>query len=85
METLRNLTIHVQRPILYHDGVMWLNRNLNDFYVEMGSFDSAKLYELVMIYLLWELGHLFELRDVDVYRDEGLIIPHKKVLMKLQM
>lgn len=68
----------VQKPMLYHNDELWIKRNSNNFDVAMGAQNSAQTSELVGVYLLWRLQYQFNLLDVELYCDDGLMILRKK-------
>ena len=46
------------------------------FDVTMGSFDGAEGCELVGLFLLYKMKHLFDCNCVGLYRDDGLAVPN---------
>ena len=39
----------------------------------MGAYDSAQVADLVEIYILYMLGRIVDLEQVELYRDDGII------------
>ena len=51
-----------------------VKKNNSKFDVSMGSLDSAEVYELVRLYLLFKMEELIPREEVGIYRDDGLAI-----------
>ena len=56
--------------LVYHDNTAYFDVTTYNFDVTMGSFDSA---DLVGIYTLDTLDKFLDLKNVGIYRDDGLI------------
>ena len=56
--------------LVYHDNTAYFDVTTHNFDVTMGSFDSA---DLVGIYTLDTLDKFLDLKNVGIYRDDGLI------------
>ena len=50
---------------------------IDSFDIKMGSYDGAKIYELVGLYILCILGRVYGIQNVGLYRDDGLAYLHK--------
>ena len=88
-----DIIMHSRKSLLFCDGNTWIKKGNQLFDVTMGSFDGAEICELVGLFLLNEMQHLFNHNGVGLYRDDGLAIlenssgPHtdriRKQLIKL--
>ena len=67
-------TIMHARKSLFCDGDLWVKMSGAKFDVTMGSFDGAKICELVGLYLLHHLAKIFSKEAVGLYRDDVLAI-----------
>ena len=50
----------------------------NLFYVPMGSFFGSELCDLIGLYALRKLEYLYDLKEIGLYRDDGLAIIQPK-------
>ena len=65
------MILTAKNTLLYNDAGPWCKKNATDsFDVTMGSYDGAESCELVGLFLLSQLKHLF--LKVGLYRDDGL-------------
>ena len=70
----KHIVHHARKTLLFHDDSPWHKSNPPYLFdVTMGSFDGAETCELVGIYLLHKIKHLFN-NEVGLYRDDGLAI-----------
>ena len=69
-----NIITHAKRSLLFQQSTPWCKRSNSKFDVTMGSFDSAKTCELIVLYMLSQLSHLNI--NIGLYRDDGLAISH---------
>ena len=64
-----------RKSILFHDNKPWIKKlNNQPFDVTMGSFDSAKVCELVSAPILSQLSNIIKNTDMGLYGDDGQII-----------
>ena len=57
-ESLR-IIMHSRKLLLFCDGNTWIKKDNYMFDVTMGSFDGAEVCELVGLFLLYKMKHLF--------------------------
>ena len=79
-----NIIKHARKSLLFHNGNAWIKKekkNKNEgnplLDVTMGSYDGAEVCELVGLYLLSKLTPLMGIKNVGLYRDDGLAVIHK--------
>ena len=72
-ESLR-IIMHSRKSLLFCDGNTWIKKGNHMFDVTMGSFDGAEVCELVGLFLLYKMKHLFGCNCVGLYRDDGLAV-----------
>ena len=69
---------HCRKSLLFFNDEEWKKKDTDSsFDVTMGSFDGAKLYELIGIYiqsLLIDSIKLITKENIGLYRDDGLIL-----------
>ena len=66
---------HCRKFLLFHDSKPWIKKlNNHLFDVTMGSFDGAKVCELVGALILAQLSNIIKNTDMGLYRDDGIII-----------
>ena len=66
---------HRRKSLLYHENEAWKKKNSDNFFdVTMGSYDGAKLYELVGTLVLSTLANSIPKENSGFYRDDGLIL-----------
>ena len=46
---------------------------MDNFDVRMGAYDSAKVADLIGIYILDTMGHIVNLEQVELYRNDRII------------
>ena len=51
----------------------------------MGSFFGAELCDLIGLYALSKLRHLYSYKDIGLYRDDGLAIISRKSNQELEI
>ena len=68
---------HCRKSLLFYDGKPWIKKLNHLFDVTMGSFDGAKVCELVGALILSQLSRIISNPDMGLYRDDGLIIIRK--------
>ena len=65
--------MHCRKSLLFNNSDIWIKKDGNkDFDVTMGSFDGAKIYELVGLYILYILSTKYGEDLNGLYRDDGL-------------
>ena len=68
-----DIVMHARKSILFNDNDLWIKRHGDpNFDVTMGSFDGAELCELVGLYILHTLGETYGVKNLGLYRDDGL-------------
>ena len=67
------LTLTRKSMLFNKDGTWVKKRNDTLFDVKMGSFDGAKICELVGLYLLDKVSSLIRRKNLGLYRDGGLV------------
>ena len=73
-----NIIKHARKSLRFHNGNAWIKKEGNpSFDVTMGSYDGAEVCELVGLYLLSKLTPLMGIKNVGLYRDDGLAVIHK--------
>ena len=65
---------HARKSLLFNDQQTWIKRDSGLFDVTMGAYDGVEVCELVGNYLLYELSKLYEKKDIELYRDDGLAV-----------
>ena len=66
---------HCRKSLLYNNNEPWKKKNTgNCFDVTMGSFDGAKICELVGIHILSLLSNKLDKQSTGLYRDNGLVL-----------
>ena len=71
-EKITNVIKHARKLLLFQCGDAWVKKD-----VTMGSYDRAKVCELVGLYLLSKLDLMISTKNVGLYRDDGLAILHQ--------
>ena len=72
-ESLR-IIMHLGKSLLFFDGNTGTKKGNHMFNVKMVSFDGAAVCQLVSLFLLYEIKHLFGCNCVSLYRDDGLAV-----------
>ena len=63
------IIMHARKPLLFDNGNAWSKKNSdNTFDVTMGSFDGAKVCELVGLYILSILLRKYGKSQIGLYR-----------------
>ena len=68
-----DIILHARKSLLFSKNKPWekaINESLFD--ITMGSFDGAKICELVGLYILSFLGKLYGIQNIGLYQDDGL-------------
>ena len=68
-----DVTLHARKSLLFSKNKPWektINGSLFD--LKMGSYDGAKICELVGFYIISVLGKVYEIQIVGLYWDDGL-------------
>ena len=61
-----------RKSLLFNKDEIWVKKDNSSFNVTMRSFDIAKIYDIVGLYLLNKLSNLLGNENVELYRDDGL-------------
>ena len=65
--------MHCRKSLLFNNSDIWIKKEGNkDFYVTMGSFDSAEICDLLGLYILYILSTKYGRNLTGIYRDDGL-------------
>ena len=73
-----NTIMNSRKAFLFYDRNPWIKKDtLQDFDVTEGSFDRAKICELVGLYLLDQLKDIVTNGSIGLYRDDGVAVVHK--------
>lgn len=77
-EQEKNIIMHAKKTVLINKDKPWIKTTSNEdlFDVTMGSYDGAETCELVVLYLLDQLKHVFN-GKIGLYRDDGLAVSDK--------
>ena len=70
----RELFFQVRKSFLVYRNELWVKKENPDFYVAMGSYDSAEICEFVGLYLLHLVNQANLYLIVGLYRDDALAI-----------
>ena len=69
------ILMHSRKTLLFHGSEPFIKIESNDnFGVPMECFDGAEVCDLAWTYILGQLNTVFENKNVDFYRDDGLRI-----------
>ena len=67
------IIMHARKTLLIKEKEPWVKKSVDcDFDVPMGSFDGAEVCELTGIFLLNQLSSVVDIKDIGLYRDDGL-------------
>ena len=69
---------HARKSLLFRDQQTWIKRDSGLFNAMMGAYDETGLCEVVGNYLLYELSQLYEKRDIELNRDDALVVLKNK-------
>ena len=65
--------MHCWKSLLFNNSDIWIKKERNkDFDVSMGSFDGAKIWQLVGLYIVHILNTKYGRNLNGIYRDDGL-------------
>ena len=68
-----NIINHSRKSLLFHNNEAWEKKTSNNLFdVTMGSYDGAEICELVGLLVLYKLGQKYNMKDIGLYRDDGL-------------
>ena len=66
---------HCRKSLLYNNNELWKKKNTESYLdLTMGSFDSAKICQLVGIHILPLLSNKLDKQSTGLYRDDGLVL-----------
>ena len=65
---------HAKKSLLFNKQQIWIKKESGLFDVTMGAYDGAEVWELVRIFLLYQLSRIYNSNDIGIYRDDGLAI-----------
>ena len=69
---------HCRKSLLFYENEAWKNKDTNTtFDITMGSYDGAKVCELIGIYIQSLLTNILSSDNMGLYRDDGLFILRK--------
>ena len=70
-----DILLHCKKSFLFDGQSIWKKKSqTDDFDVTMGSYDGAETCELVGSFILSKLSSIMNLKNVGLYRDDGLAI-----------
>ena len=67
------IILNCRRSIITNKNVTWIKNYIDNFDVSMGAYDSAQVADLVGIYILDTLSRIVDIKQIGLYRDDGLI------------
>ena len=70
----RERIFHSIQSLLYKDGESWIQKPSNNFDGTMGSYDGAKVCELIDIFMLSLIGNKYKPNIIRLYIDDGLTV-----------
>ena len=73
-DNAKSIIWHCRKSLLFSRNTVWQKQEDTHFDVTMGSYDGAKVCELIGLFLLHKLSTLIPINDNDLYRDDGLLI-----------
>ena len=66
---------HCRKSLLYNNNELWKKKNTESYLdLTMGSFDGAKICQLVGIHILPLLSNKLDKQSTGLYRDDGLVL-----------
>ena len=65
---------HTRKSLLFRNEKPWMKREEKLFDVTMGTYDGAKVCELVGIFVLNKISEKYDKNDIGLFRDDGLAI-----------
>ena len=65
---------HCRKSLLFSRDSAWIKNNGSLFDVTMGSYDGAEVCELVGLFILHQLSQLVGVKNIGLYREDGLAI-----------
>ena len=73
-----DIILACRKSVLFYNNTTWEKTTTNNFYVTLGSFDSAQIADIVGIYILDTLSRHLNLNNIGIYKDDELIFKIKK-------
>ena len=67
------IIVACRKSILFDNRRTWVKSHVNNFDIPIGAYDSAKVADLIGIYILDTLSRIVNLEQVGLYRDDGII------------
>ena len=68
-----DIILACRKSVLVYNNTTWEKKTTDNSDITMGSFDAAQIADLVGIYILDTLGRVLDLKNIRIYRDDGLI------------
>ena len=65
---------HCRKSLLFSRDSAWIKNNGSLFDIVMGSYDGGEVCELVGLFILHQLSQLVGVKNIGLYRDDGLAI-----------
>ena len=65
---------HARKSLLFHNKQTWMKNNGNLFDVTIGAYDEAEVCELEGIYIQYQISQKYDIKNVGLYRDDGLAV-----------
>eukprot|EP00794_Sanderia_malayensis_P008407 gene8407-biopygen6732 len=66
--------MHSRKSLLFNGNNAWMKKDNSNFYVTMGSYNSAEVCELVGLLILNNLCNTYGKDNIGLYRDDGLAV-----------
>jgi hypothetical protein len=67
------IIMHARKTLLFHESTTWVKKSgEEDFDVPMGCYDGAEVCEIVGTFILNKLKNIIDIKDLGLYRDDGL-------------
>ena len=66
--------MHCRKTLLITGNDQWTSNQTEDFTISMGSLDSAQATDLVGLHILFRLSTLILIKNIGLYRDDGLLV-----------
>ena len=69
-----DIILHCRKTLLITGDDQWTSKDTEDFTISMGSLDSAQASDLVGLHILFKLSALVLIKNIGLYRDDGLLV-----------
>ena len=75
---------HSRKSLLFNEKEAWIKNRDSLFDVTMGSFDGAKICELVGLFILNKLSNIIPKKDLGLYHNDRLTVLRNKTGPELE-